>query len=618
MRPEIALALSLFLCAAVFFIDLHEPLGMHVGTAYVLPILAMWTPQGSRMAIGIMLLSTALIWLGWIWSPPAGADLSGIVLTNRWISTVALWIFTLVLLWRIRSEKSLKRIQSELILSNERLNLALTAGAIGLYEVNLETGAMKLDAASLTNYNIPLKTDFMLQDFLQHVHPEDRAQFKKPGSSLHFLNGAWEREFRMFAPDQSGRWMRSRGAHIAGSPISVGVILDITEQKYAAGRKDDFMMILAHELRNPLAAIRTVAHVFKDLKHKDPRARRATDILVRQSLQMTGLIDGLLNLSRISHGKMRLDLQPINFGTLLKALLEHRKDQLVESGLELTTQLPSEPYWVSGDPVRLTQAIENLLENAIKFCSPGDLIAVSLQAQAGNAVLSIHDSGPGIPSESLTTIFEQFKQEKQKLARSQGGLGLGLPLAKSLIELHQGSLVARSEGKGRGTTFEISLPLIAAPQLPTTKPQQEAVLPGTSRKILIVEDNADTAEALQFALGIHGHEVSICHTAPEALDVLRRDGADIILCDIGLPGMNGYEFAREVRAHAQWQNLPLVALTGYGQTHDKQQAAAVGFDTHLLKPANLNELIGTIHKLTALGASGQPMRRSGDIMKTSP
>lgn len=366
------------------------------------------------------------------------------------------------------------------------------------------------------------------------------------------------------------------------------------ELSEANRRKDDYLAMLGHELRNPLAAIRSAAELVRLTEIDDPRLRRARGVLERQSSHMARLIDGLLEVSRIARGKVHLHLSPLDLRELLEAVVQDRAAEITAPGLELETRLGEVPLWVSGDELRLVQVFDNILGNAMKFTAPPGTIAVSLSREGDRAVVSIRDTGIGIRPEMLARIFEAFQQETQDSARSAGGLGLGLALAKGLVELHHGSIHAASEGVGQGAEIVVSLPLSSAPA-----PRGEEVRPRPHHpsRVLLVEDNADAAEMLADLLRLSGHEVETAGSGRAGLEALARGGIDIVLCDLGLPGMSGLELARAVRRDASVAGVPLVALTGYGQLEDRSQSSEAGFDEHLVKPVDLETLNDVIGRL---------------------
>jgi two-component system CheB/CheR fusion protein len=313
---------------------------------------------------------------------------------------------------------------------------------------------------------------------------------------------------------------------------------------------------------------------------------------------MAGLIDGLLEISRIARGKIQLERAAVDLRRVLSSVVEDRSAQVDASGLTLRSSYPEQPLWIWADKVRLAQVFDNLLGNAMKFTPAPGRIELSLARDGEEAVLRVRDSGVGIRPEMLPRLFQPFQQEVQDIAREAGGLGLGLALARGLVELHGGSIDAHSAGPGTGAEFRVRLPLGSPPN---ESPSSDPAGPPSARRVLIVEDNVDAGETLSALLQLRGHRVTVALSGAQALEILRGQGADIVLCDLGLPGMSGYEVARAVRADAGLRGIRLVALTGYGQPEDRKRTAEAGFDAHLVKPVDLQALDGLLVRIAASG-----------------
>ncbi len=412
------------------------------------------------------------------------------------------------------------------------------------------------------------------------------------------MGAPWEDLFPLRGKDGSYRWFLSRACPVRDANGSIvrwfGTNTDVTDQREAEERlresdrrKDEYLAMLGHELRNPLAAIQSATEVLRLASTQDPRVLRAAAVLGRQSEHMVRLVDGLLEVSRIARGKIELHRLNLELGSICQHVLGDRGSLLAAQGLELTLEIPTSPVWVYADHVRLAQILDNLLGNAVKFTPPPGHVSVTLRTEGDFAILTVRDSGVGIRGDVLERIFDPFHQETQDVARNGGGLGLGLAMSRGLAELHGGTIEARSEGLGAGSEFVVRLPLgSAAPAAPRVERQET---PSTHR-ILIVEDNTDTAQMFSEVLRCLGHEVTVTQAAQEALTTLRSGPQDVVLCDIGLPGMSGYDFALAVRADPKLQGIPLIALTGYGQPEDRRRSADAGFDAHLTKPVDLAQL----------------------------
>jgi PAS domain S-box-containing protein len=360
------------------------------------------------------------------------------------------------------------------------------------------------------------------------------------------------------------------------------------EQLAAEGRrKDEFLAMLAHELRNPLAPIRNAAQILRLVAPAHPAMCRAEDTIERQVAHMARLIDDLLDVSRISRGKILLRREPLDLAPLVRQAVADYRPLMEQAGLRLAVELPGQPLWLSGDPTRLAQVVSNLLHNANKFCDAGGLVTVRLWAEpdARTAVLSVGDTGIGMGPDILARLFEPFSQADRSLDRSRGGLGLGLALVKGLVELHGGTVAAASPGEGAGSELTVRLPL--KPELaPIDQAQDRAGPPGgRALRILLIEDGVDAADTLRYLLEMAGHRVEVARTGPAGLEAARRWPPDLVLCDLALPGgMDGYEVARALRAAPPRLPIRLVALSGSGQHEDQRRAYQAGFDQRLTKP----------------------------------
>jgi two-component system CheB/CheR fusion protein len=358
-------------------------------------------------------------------------------------------------------------------------------------------------------------------------------------------------------------------------------------------RKDEFMAMLSHELRNPLSPIRNSLFILERAPLGSEQAQRAKAVITRQVEQLTRIVDDLLDVTRVARGKLQVKRRPLELGALMRRTVEDHRLLIANAGLELDVRLPPRPLWVDGDPARLAQALGNVLANAVKFTGRGGHILVALEESAapfGTAVLRVRDDGVGIQRDLLPRLFEPFAQADRTLDRiaSRGGLGLGLTLVKGLVEQHGGEVHAESDGPGKGAEFVIQLPLVRAPSAetsaPTTQPMRGA------RRVLVIEDNVDAADSLREALMLAQHEVVVAYRGPDGLAKAREFKPDVVLCDIGLPEMDGYQVARAIRADDQLRNVQLIALTGYALPQDLAKAKEAGFDQHLAKPPSLEKL----------------------------
>ena len=352
-------------------------------------------------------------------------------------------------------------------------------------------------------------------------------------------------------------------------------------------RKDEFLAALSHELRNPLAPIRNGLHLMGRLPAGSEQASRILTVVTRQVNHLVRLVDDLLDVTRIARGKVRLVPETIELGDLVARSLEEHQPTFERAGVDLQASGCAPPCWVDGDPARLAQVLANLLGNAVKFTPRGGRVEVLLQQDDGWAVLRVRDRGLGIASEVLGRLFQPFVQGAQTIDRTGGGLGLGLATVRGLVELHGGTVAAASDGPNRGAEFTVRLPLVAAPA-PAAR-VHEPVRP-EARRVLVIEDNLDGAETLRDLLELDGHQVRVAGNGPAGLSLAREFGPEIVVCDLGLPEMDGYQVARELRADAALRSAFLIALSGYAQDGDVERARMSGFDRHLAKPATPEKL----------------------------
>jgi signal transduction histidine kinase/CheY-like chemotaxis protein len=380
------------------------------------------------------------------------------------------------------------------------------------------------------------------------------------------------------------------GIFVEGSDVTDRKLVE-DELRAANRQKDQFLAMLAHELRNPLAPIMTAAQLLKLGRLDAKSVANASEIIVRQAEHMTDLVNDLLDVSRVTRGLVTLEKEEVDLNAIVAAAVEQVRPLIDARRHALTLQLSGEPAHVTGDRTRLVQVVSNILNNAAKYTAPGGRIVLSVTAASDHATVAVRDNGVGIASEVLPYIFDLFTQAERTPDRSQGGLGIGLALVKSLVGLHGGTVHARSDGLGQGSEFAICLPCAA--RLPAAAAGRTAADNGNLRgnlRVLVVDDNADAAQMLAALLEVQGHAVSVEYDGRGALARARREHPDVLLLDIGLPDMDGYELARRLRAQPENAGATLVALTGYGQNQDREEAQQAGFDHYLVKPADLNEV----------------------------
>jgi PAS domain S-box-containing protein len=369
--------------------------------------------------------------------------------------------------------------------------------------------------------------------------------------------------------------------------------------------KEEFMALLSHELRNPLSPILNALNVQRQVKTDDPILQQAGDIIERQVGHMVRMVDDLLDISRITKGKLRLNKERVELRVIVNRAAEAARPFIDCRKHEFSMSLPTEPIWVEADPTRLEQVIVNLLNNAAKYTDANGLIRLSVKPGEGEAIVKVWDNGLGMPPEMLPRIFDLFTQVDCTLSRSHGGLGVGLALVRTLVEMHDGRVQAYSAGPNRGSEFTVILPALASVgQRETIVVPDKAPPTGPSVRVLVAEDNVDAADSLSLLLRLHGHEVLVARTGPSALEVASAFKPNVVLLDIGLPGMDGYQVAERLRAQPEFKNVLLCALTGYTPSDaDRDRPQQAGFDHHFVKPIDLK-------KLLALLASAAPKNSS--------
>jgi PAS domain S-box-containing protein len=381
---------------------------------------------------------------------------------------------------------------------------------------------------------------------------------------------------------------------------------DISQRKRAQAqlkdadrRKDEFLATLAHELRNPLAPVRNAVHFLHLKATEAPELKWARDVIDRQTKAMARLIDDLMDVSRISRGKIVLQREHVELAKVIENAIETSQPKIAQVGHEFIANVPSEPVLVDADLTRLAQVLLNLLNNAAKYTDPGGRIELNVTIEGQDVVMSVRDSGIGIPTEKLESIFEMFAQVEEALSRSRGGLGIGLNLAKRLVEMHGGTIHAHSDGIDKGSEFIVRLPIVVEPANDTERPNGNSHgKVATELRILVVEDNQDAAESLAVVLRLMGHNVWVAYDGEQAITLAEDLRPQVTLCDVGLPKLNGYDVARALRLQPGGESMLLIAVTGWGQEHDKRKTSEAGFDRHMVKPVDVHALIQVLESVS--------------------
>ena len=506
----------------------------------------------------------------------------------------------------------------------EQLRLATDAAEIGLWDVDLVTDTLFWPPRVKAMFGIAPDVPVSMADFYAGLHPADRERTSEAFAAAldPERRALYDVEYRTVGKEDGLiRWVAAKGCGIfdgSGRCVRViGTAIDITSRKRveealsdADRRKDEFLAMLAHELRNPLAPIGNASELLSRTLENDARAQTAVGVIKRQVVQMTRLVDDLLDVSRITQGRIQLKKQPVDLASVIAQTLETVEPQLREKRHKLsTTAFSYEPLFVMGDFARLMQCVGNILMNAIKYTEPCGEILVRTRGDEANACIEISDTGTGIAPDLLPRVFDLFVQSERTLDRAQGGLGIGLAVVRRLIEMHDGEVCARSAGVGLGSTFEIRLPRIARPVNAAAAAVSFKSVP---RRVLVVDDNADAANSLSTLLMYQGHHTQVAYSAKQALTCVEAFRPDVGLLDIGLPEMNGYELAKQLRAISRLNGMRLIALTGYGQAEDLQRSRGAGFDAHLVKPVDLAKLERALAGTTAAGRTGSGVDSSNE------
>jgi PAS domain S-box-containing protein len=498
--------------------------------------------------------------------------------------------------------------------SEERLRMAKAAAGLGTHDFSPVSGEIGWDERTREIWGLGPGDPVDFEAWRAGIHPEDRDSAE--AAVAHALDpagdGVYSVEYRVISrADGRTRWVHVTGTTTfrEGRAVRlVGTVHDISDRKRteealkeADRRKDEFLAMLSHELRSPLAAIRSGVDVLEGATERPDAVERITAAIDRQSAHLVRIIDDLLEVSRVSLGKVQLARETVDLVETVRQVADDLAGTCSERDVGFAAIGAGEPVLVDADPVRIGQVVNNLLHNACKFTPPGGRIGITVAKDDGEAVFRVSDTGIGMTEEQLDEVFELFVQGEPSRGDPSEGLGIGLPLARSIVELHGGSIEAASAGRGQGSEFVVRLPLseIRAPgrqDTPAGEPpsargeKASCAAPATGRRIVVAEDNRDALYALTLLLQTRGHEVEAASDGVEALEKVRERRPQVALLDIDMPGLDGYEVARRIREETWGREMLLVAMTGWGQEKDKRLAREAGFDAHLTKPADLDAL----------------------------
>jgi PAS domain S-box-containing protein len=493
--------------------------------------------------------------------------------------------------------------------NEERLRLALAVAQVATWEWDLASGKMRWSADPEMVFGFPAGA-FGPDSRLSHaVHPDD-AGVLETAFQRAMETGDYEAEYRVVRPDGSVVWIADRGRVVQDSNSQpnriLGISVDLTRRKVleealleSDRRKDEFLAILAHELRNPLAPIRYAVKVL-DLKGPaTAESQWAAELIERQTQHMARLIDDLLDINRISRNTLELRREVVELSSVVSAAIETVRPLIERDGHEIRVDVPSPPIHLNGDPIRLAQVFSNLLNNAAKYSKTergGGHISLTARLEGQTVAIAVKDDGIGIAAPMLPRVFEMFAQAGKSTGQSEGGLGIGLALARRLVEMHGGTIEARSEGLGKGSQFTVRLPVVATPRL-DTHTDTKSVANGSKRRILIADDNPDVVESFEVMLEMLGHDVETAFDGLEALEKAEQFRPEVIVLDVGMPKLDGYETARRIRQKAWGRDVTLIAVTGWGNEKDKHQSAEAGFDIHLVKPIDANSILKSLNTM---------------------
>lgn len=516
--------------------------------------------------------------------------------------------------------------------SETQLLIALDAARLGSWQFDLATGAFDCTNICKANYGLPPDAEFSYPQLLQMIHPDDREVMQASVQRAIEEDVDYKAEYRVTWADGTLHWIQANGRASydigSGKPENmVGVTLDITHRKLAESEreellkseraarseaeaasrlKDEFLATVSHELRTPLNAMLGWTSLLRAGNLGSEEMPRALEVIERNARSQAKIIEDLLDVSRIITGKLNLEIKQFDAAGLIKAVIESVAPAAAAKEINIRQNIVAGDNFIYGDAARLQQVLWNLLTNSIKFTPPGGRIELKLHREDSNLIIAVSDTGKGIAAEFLPHVFDRFRQADGTTTRHFGGLGLGLAIVRHLVEQHGGTVAVASDGENKGATFTIKLPFAASLQT-KSEPLQNSVQPPENGcpkpangldglNILVVDDEIDTLEMLKIFLESSGAKVTAANSVAEALENLQTDLPDVIISDIGMPGVNGYQFMENIRelSPERGGKIPAVALTAYARNEDKQRALRSGYQTHVAKPVEINSLVSTI------------------------
>ena len=563
---------------------------------YVIPVLLCLRARSPRVPLYVAALCTSLMVTGYGLSPEIGLPPT-LALINLLSILIIVWGGALMIASRLKASVAAKEAQDRARSTEQRFRV-MADGAPAMIWVTNAQGLVELVNREYCEFLGVTQEEVRRESWQLPVHPADADAYAKTHAAALANQASFRSRVRVRHATGAWRWVESSASprfsesgvflgHVGLSPDITSTVLTQQRLEQADQRKDEFLATLSHELRNPLAPIRNAADILESASVTPEQLRWASGMIRRQAVRMAGLLDDLFDVARIAEGKLALSLQLAPFSAIIDAALEVTKPALDRKRHRLDVRLPAEPTMLRADPLRLSQVFSNLLTNAAKYTDPGGRIELTAASDMGRLKVSVKDNGIGIPAEALTRVFALFSQMESTNARAEGGMGIGLALAKGIVELHGGAIEARSRGRGHGSEFIVTLPFAATPAGAAPAPDgQRTATNGNRCRVLIVDDNMDAADSLATLLALAGHEIRVAYDGLAALSAAREFHPQMALLDIDMPGLDGYAVAEALRTEPWASQLSIVAITGWGNQQSARRAAAAGFDAHLVKPVD--------------------------------
>jgi signal transduction histidine kinase/ActR/RegA family two-component response regulator len=579
-----------------FRISSNELLSLLFLLAIVYPLILLVAARSEPVWTYISLLTVTLL-VVWRLGHGGGLFDGDVEVAQAFMLVSSLWALTLAVVLEQQ-----RRASDKVQLSERSMRAALAAGRGFTFDYDpLADFVRRADPDQIL-------APFMEESgasFFERVLPEDRARLQHAVTSLSPASPTYDATYGSRRPDGRIVWLQERGIaefDETGTLIRLqGLTMDVTARREAEEalreadrKKDRFIATLAHELRNPLAPIRTAADLLGSAQAGSAEIDWARKVIQRQVGHMGALLDDLLDVARITRGKLDIRKRRVRLDGVIETAVEAARPVIDSRNQHLEIDAPPDAPLLEADPLRLAQVISNLLTNAAKYSDPGGRIKLTARATGPRLQLSVKDTGIGIPAGKLEHIFEMFSQLQEAGERSEGGLGIGLSLVKGLVELHGGTVTAHSSGPGRGSEFVVTVPCIVAEESGDGAGPARLEAAGNGRRLLVVDDNRDAADSLALLLGLDGHDVRVAYTGRQALEIARAFLPHAAILDLGLPDLSGYDVARQMRREPALAGVRLVALSGWGQDEHQQRAREAGFDHHLIKPADPDELLALL------------------------